>query len=197
MRGDGLFVHPVQDEAVMAGNGTIGLEIVEDLPDVDAVVCPFRGGGLVAGIESAVKDLSPRTRVYTVEPETAAPLARSLAAGEPKEVDYRPSFVDGAGGRLVLPTMWPRLRQLVDGALVATLDETAAAIRLLAMRAPGRGGRRGVGARRRPGRARGRRPGRLRRVRRQHRPGASRPHPGWRDAAMRATGTGGRPEAVC
>lgn len=132
---EGLFVHPVRDPAVMAGNGTIGLEIVEDLPEADAVVCPFGGGGLVSGIASAVKTLSPGTAVYAVEPETAAPLAASLAAGEPRAVEYRPSFVDGAGGRLVLPAMWPLVRELVDGSLVATLEETAAAVRLLASRA--------------------------------------------------------------
>ncbi len=131
----GLFVHPVQEAAVMAGNGTIGLEIVEDLPQVDAVVCPVGGGGLISGVASAVKALSPQTRVYAVEPETACPLFRSLAAAKRQHVDYRPSFVDGAGGRLVLPAMWPLLRELVDGAVVATLEETAAAVRLLACRA--------------------------------------------------------------
>ena len=132
---DGLFVHPVQDEPVMAGNGTIGLEIAEDLPRPDAVVVPLGGGGLVTGIGSALKQLSPRTRIYTVEPETAAPLAASLRFGEPHEVAYRPSFVDGAGGRLVLGPMWPRLQEIVDETLVVTLDETAAAVRQLAERA--------------------------------------------------------------
>src|SRR5262249_5111166 len=94
---DGYFGHPVQDERVMAGNGTIGLETAEDLADVDAVVVPIGGGGLVTGIGSAVKRLSPSTRVYTVEPETAAPLAASLPAGKPRDVHYQPSFVDGAG----------------------------------------------------------------------------------------------------
>src|SRR5207253_921752 len=88
---DGLFVHPVQDDLVMAGNGTIGLEILEDLPDADAVLVPYGGGGLTAGIASAVKALDPRVKVFSVEPETAAPLSASLAAGEPQEVEYRPS----------------------------------------------------------------------------------------------------------
>jgi threonine dehydratase len=131
---EGLFVHPVQDEGVMAGNGTIGLEILEDLPDPDAVLVPYGGGGLTSGIASALKQLRPETRIYAVEPETAAPLAASLAAGEPREVEYRPSFVDGAGGRSVLPKMWPLVRSLVDGALTVSLDETAAAVRLLAER---------------------------------------------------------------
>jgi threonine dehydratase len=131
---EGLFVHPVQDDRVMAGNGTIGLELVEDLPGLDAVVIPYGGGGLTAGIASAVKALKPEARVYTVEPETAAPLARSLEAGSPQEVEYEPSFVDGAGGRLVLPRMWPIVSSLVDAALTATLAETAAAVRLLAER---------------------------------------------------------------
>jgi threonine dehydratase len=132
---EGLFVHPVQDERVMAGNGTIGLEILEDLPDPDAVLVPFGGGGLVTGIASAVKALHPQTRVHAVEPETAAALNAALAAGQPTEADYRPSFVDGAGSRWVLPAMWPRVRSLVDGAYAASLDETAAAMRLLADRA--------------------------------------------------------------
>jgi threonine dehydratase len=131
---DGLFVHPVSDPAVMAGNGTIGLELLDDLPEPDAVVVPYGGGGLVSGIGSAVKQLRPETRVLAVEPETAAPLRASLAAGSPQEVDYRPSFVDGAGARLVLDTMWPIVSEVVDGALTATLDQTAAAIRLLAER---------------------------------------------------------------
>lgn len=131
---DGLFVHPVQDEAVMAGNGTIGLEILEDLPDPDVVLIPFGGGGLTVGIASAVRALRPETAIYAVEPETAAPLAAALAAGRPAEVEYRPSFVDGAGGRGVLPKMWPLVRELVDGALPASLDEAAGAVRLLAER---------------------------------------------------------------
>jgi threonine dehydratase len=131
---DGLFVHPVQDDLVMAGNGTIGLELLEDLPDLDAVVIPFGGGGLTAGIASAVKATKPGVRVYTVEPETAAPLARSLVAGAPQEVEYTPSFVDGSGGRLVLPGMWPIVSPLVDEARTASLDETAGAVRLLAER---------------------------------------------------------------
>jgi threonine dehydratase len=131
---DGLFVHPVQDERVMAGNGTIGLEILEDLPDVSAVLISFGGGGLTAGIASAVKAKSRGVRVYAVEPETAAPLNASLPAREPQEVEYQPSFVDGAGARVVLPAMWPIVSGLVDGAFTASLDETARAVRLIAER---------------------------------------------------------------
>ena len=132
---DGLFVHPVEDEAVMAGNGTIGLELVEQLPDLDAVVTPWGGGGLTTGIASAVKALRPGVRVITAEPEPAAPLAASLAAGEPTEIDFRPSFVDGAGGRALLPTMWDRARELVDQAVAVPLDDVARAMALLASRA--------------------------------------------------------------
>jgi threonine dehydratase len=132
---DGLFVHPVQDPAVMAGNGTIGLEIVDDLPDPDAVVIPYGGGGLVVGIASALKALRPEIRVYTAEPATGAALAAALPAGEPVDVDYAPSFVDGAGSRRVLDTMWPRVRELVDDAFAVPIAETAAAVRLLAGRA--------------------------------------------------------------
>jgi threonine dehydratase len=131
---DGFFIHPVEDERVMAGNGTIALEILEDLPDPDAVLVPFGGGGLVSGIASAIRALRPETKVYAVEPETAAALNAALAAGEPTEVEYRPSFVDGSGSRMVLPGMWPRVRDLIDGAFSASLEETAAAVRLMAER---------------------------------------------------------------
>ncbi len=131
---EGLFVHPVQDELVMAGNGTIGIELIEDLPDVDTVVIPFGGGGLSVGIASAVKQLRPTVRVLVVEPDTAAAVTAALAAGEPTEVEYTPSFVDGAGARTALPSMWPLVQEAIDGAEVATLGETAAAIRLLAER---------------------------------------------------------------
>jgi threonine dehydratase len=132
---DGLFIHPAYDRRVMAGNGTIGLEILDDLPEADAVLIPWGGGGLTTGIASAVKALHPSTRVYTVEPETAAPLAASFAAGEPREVEYRPSFVDGAGARVVDAGMWELARPLVDGALTVSLDDAAAAVRVLAERA--------------------------------------------------------------
>jgi threonine dehydratase len=131
---DGFFVHPVSDPAVMAGNGTIGLEILEDLPDVDAVVIPYGGGGLSAGIASALRARRPETRIYTVEPETAAAMVAARAAGEPTQIEYVPSFVDGAGSRSVLTDMWPQVAPLIDDALVATLAETAAAVRLLAER---------------------------------------------------------------
>lgn len=132
---DGLFVHPVEDELVMAGNGTIGLELVEDLDAFDTVVIPWGGGGLTTGIASAVKALRPAVRVVTAEPETAAPLAASLAAGEPTAIDFRPSFVDGAGGRALLPTMWDRARELVDEAVAVPLGEVEEAMRTLVSRA--------------------------------------------------------------
>jgi threonine dehydratase len=132
---EGLFVHPVVDERVMAGNGTIALEILEDLPDPDAVLVPYGGGGLVTGIASALRARRPATRVYAVEPETGAALNGALAASEPTDIDFRPSFVDGAGSPHVLPAMFERVRELIDGAFTASLDETAAAVRLLAERA--------------------------------------------------------------
>jgi threonine dehydratase len=132
---DGLFVHPVEDDAVMAGNGTIGLELVEDLKAFDAVVVPWGGGGLTTGIASAVKALRPETRIFTAEPETAAPLWASLQAGAPAEIEYQPSFVDGAGGRALLPTMWAHARELVDEAYAIPLESVAEAVRLLASRA--------------------------------------------------------------
>jgi threonine dehydratase len=131
---DGLFVHPVQDPAVMAGNGTIGLEILEDLPDPDTVVIPYGGGGLTTGIASAVKALRPGTRIVTAEPDTAAAMAAAHAAGHPADVDYRPSFVDGSGSRRVLDSMWPLVSSLVDDALAIPVAEVAAAVRTLAER---------------------------------------------------------------
>ena len=131
---EGLFVHPVQDPGVMAGNGTIGLEILEDLPDPDAIVIPYGGGGLTAGIASAVRALRPATKIITAEPEGGAALAAALAAGQPADVDYQPSFVDGSGSRRVLDSMWPLVSQLVDQALSIPVAEVAAAVRLLAER---------------------------------------------------------------
>ena len=130
----GAFIHPVSHPAVIAGNGTIGIEILDDLPDVDAVIIPYGGGGLSCGIATALRALKPKTRIYAVEVETAAPLAASLKAGQPVAVDYRPSFVDGIGGKSVLPEMWDMARELLDGSLVVSLDEVAAAIRMLAAR---------------------------------------------------------------
>jgi threonine dehydratase len=131
---EGLFVHPVTDPAVIAGNGTIGLEIVEDLPDVDAVVIPYGGGALSSGIASALRALKPDVKLYAAEVETAAPLAASLAAGKPVEVEYLASFTDGIGAPFLIPEMWPLVSQLLDGSLVVTLENVAAAIRLLAER---------------------------------------------------------------
>jgi len=132
---DGLFVHPVQDPGVMAGNGTIGLEILEDLPDPDAVVIPYGGGGLTVGIASAIRALRPATKIFTAEPETGAALTAALTAGHPADVDYRASFVDGAGSRRVLDSMWPLVAPLVDRALAIPVSEAAAAVRTLAERA--------------------------------------------------------------
>ncbi len=131
---DGTFIHAFDDPHVMAGNGTIGLEITEDLPDVDAIVIPWGGGGLLSGIGAAVRAIAPRCRIYAAECDIGAPFAASLRAGSPQAVDYRPSFVDGIGSRSVFPAMFDRGRALVDGALVASLDEIAAAVRIMAER---------------------------------------------------------------
>ena len=132
---DGFFVHPVEDELVMAGNGTIGLEVCEELDAFDTLIVPWGGGGLTTGVASAVKALRQGVRVVTAEPETAAPLAASFAAGEPVEIDYARSFVDGAGGRALLPSMWDRARELVDEAVAVPLAEVEEAMRTLAARA--------------------------------------------------------------
>ena len=143
----GRFVHPVSDPDVMAGNGTIGLEIAEDFAalgiggggaggaGVDTVLVPYGGGGLSSGIASALRALSPRTRVLASEVETAAPLTASFAAGAAVAIDHRPSFVDGIGGKSVLAEMWPIASALLAGTVVVSLEETAAAIRLLVERA--------------------------------------------------------------
>ena len=130
----GHFVHPVADVAVMAGNGTIGLEIVDELANVDAVVVPFGGGGLSCGIASALKALRPQVRVFAAEVATAAPLSAALAAGRPVRIEHERSWVDGIGSGSMLDEMWPVARELLDGSIVVSLDETAAALRTLVQR---------------------------------------------------------------
>lgn len=129
----GLFVHPVSDPSVMAGNGTIGLEIIEDLPDVESIIVPY-GGGLSVGIASAIRALKPGVRVYAAEVETAAPLAASWDSAEPRPAVYTPSFVDGIGGKTILTEIWPLVKALLDGPIVVSLREIADAIRLLVER---------------------------------------------------------------
>jgi threonine dehydratase len=131
---EAAFIHPFDDPRVMAGNGTIGLEILEDLPDVDTILAPWGGGGLAIGIAAAVQTLSPTCQVFAVEVETAAPLAASLRKGAVAVVDYEPSFVDGIGSKTVLPNMFELAKQYLAGSLMARLEDVAAAIRLLAER---------------------------------------------------------------
>jgi threonine dehydratase len=131
----GHFVHPFDDDRFISGNGTIGLEIVEDLPDVDAVIAPIGGGGLLAGIAAALAELRPTAAVYAAEPETAAPLSASFAAGAASRFSgWTASFVDGAGGKSVLPSMWPLLQARVTSSLVVSLEEVARAMRVVADR---------------------------------------------------------------
>jgi threonine dehydratase len=133
-RMEGYFVHPFDDDRFIAGNATAALEILEDLPDVDVVIAPLGGGGLLSGIDAAMRELKPQVRVFAAEPETAAPLAASLAAGRAVYYEnWTPSFVDGAGGKSVLATMWPLLSRL-SGSIVVPLDEVAAAMKLVAER---------------------------------------------------------------
>jgi threonine dehydratase len=131
----GLFVHPVDNERVMAGNGTIGLELLEQLDGFDTVVVPYGGGGLLTGIASAVKAERPEVRFVVAEPETGAPVAATLAAGIPTAVDYKPSFVDGSGSRELITRVWEQASQLIDDGFALPLDEVAAAVRLVAERA--------------------------------------------------------------
>lgn len=134
-RGDetmgGRFIHPVSDADVMAGNATVALEILEDVPDVAAIVVPYGGGGLSCGIASAVRQLAPHVKVFAAEVSTAAPLAPALAAGGPVPTPYAPSFVDGIGGRTVLAEMWPLASTLLDGSRVVSLAQVAEAWRLV------------------------------------------------------------------
>src|SRR6266568_6973126 len=129
-----IFIHPFADSRMIAGNGTIGLEILQDLPRVDSVIVPFGGGGLSVGIASAIRALNDQVGVYACEPETAAPLAASFAAGSPREVNRVPSFVDGAGGKSVLPEIWRLASKLLMGSFPVSLKETAASVKLLAER---------------------------------------------------------------
>ena len=131
---EATFIHAFDDVNVMAGNGTIALEIIEDLPEFDAVVVPWGGGGLTCGIAAALRALNSQCKIYAAEVATAAPLGVSLAAGSPQTVDYQPSFVDGIGARVVFPQMLERAQQLIDGSLVAELDEVKSALRLMAER---------------------------------------------------------------
>lgn len=130
---EGTFVHPFDDHNFIVGHASMGVEILEDLPETSAVIGAIGGGGLVAGVGSAIKLLRPEIKVWGAEPETAAPAALSFAKGSPQVfTDWQPSFVDGAGGKSVFPTMWERMRHVVDGSIVVSLDETRHAMRLMA-----------------------------------------------------------------
>ena len=131
---EATFIHAFDDLDVMAGNGTIGSELLEDLPEVDAVVIPWGGGGLSCGIAAVLRARAPRVRIYAAEIESGAPLAASLAAGEPRTVEYKPSFVDGIGSKMVFASMFERAGRLLDGSLVVTLAEAARAMKLVAER---------------------------------------------------------------
>ncbi len=131
---EGAFIHAFDDPHVMAGNGTIALEILEDLEDPDAVVIPWGGGGLTCGIASTMRVMRPACKVFTAEVATAAPLAASFAAGKPTEIDYQPSWVDGIGAKAVFPQMFERARRVIDGALMADLTAVADALRLMVQR---------------------------------------------------------------
>ncbi len=132
----GTFVHPFDDHNFIAGHGTMGLEILEDAPDVVAVVGAVGGGGLIVGVASAIKALWPAVKVWSAEPETAAPAARSFAMGGPQAFpEWKASFVDGAGGQSLFPRMWERMKPLLDGCIVVSLDQTRQAMRLMAEKA--------------------------------------------------------------
>ena len=130
---EGTFVHPFDDENFIAGNATMGIEILEDAPETAAVVAAIGGGGLIAGLGSAMKALKPGIKVWGAEPETAAPAALSFATGSPQIfADWKYSFVDGAGGKSIFPRMWQRMNRVVDGSIVVSLEETRRAMKLMA-----------------------------------------------------------------
>jgi threonine dehydratase len=130
---EGTFIHPFDNQDFIAGHGTMGLEIVEDLPDVRAVICAIGGGGLITGVGSAVKAMKPEVEIIGAEPETAAPYAHSLEEGGPSTFpNWQASFVDGAGGQSVTERMWQRMRPIAGRSIVVTLDETRQAMRLIA-----------------------------------------------------------------
>jgi threonine dehydratase len=132
---EGTFIHPFDSDDFIAGNATIGLEIIEDLPEVETVIAPIGGGGLVTGVASGVRARKPAVAVFGAEPETAAPVAHAFATGKASAFPHwQASFVDGAGGKSLFPAMWERLRPVVDGSIVVSLDETKRAMRLLAER---------------------------------------------------------------
>jgi threonine dehydratase len=131
---EGLFIHPVDNARVMAGNGTIGLELLEQLSDFDTVAVPYGGGGLLTGIASAVKQARPEVKFFAVEPETGAPATATLRAGTPTAVEYTPSFVDGSGSRELIPRVWEQALQLLDGAVAMSIADVADAVRLIAER---------------------------------------------------------------
>ncbi len=131
---DAVFIHSFDDDRVRAGNGTIGIEILEDQPDIDTVLIPWGGGGLATGIATALRALKPSLRIYAVEAETGAPLTAALKAGSPQTVDYQPSWVDGIGSKSVFANMLVMAQELLDGSFTASLDEIAAAVRLMAER---------------------------------------------------------------
>lgn len=128
---EGVFIHAFDDPDVMAGNGTIALEILEDLPDPDAVIIPWGGGGLTCGIASTLRQLRPTCKVFAAEVATAAPLASALRTGALTPIEYVPSFVDGIGSKAVFPQMFERAKELIDGSLVAELNDVAQAVKLL------------------------------------------------------------------
>ena len=133
---EGTFVHPFDGHDFIAGHGTMGLEILEDAPDAAAVITSIGGGGLITGVGSAVKALKPEIKVWGAEPETAAPMTRSLAMGSPQTFpEWKASFVDGAGGQSVFPRMWQRMQPVVDGTIVVSLEETQRAMKLIAEKA--------------------------------------------------------------
>jgi threonine dehydratase len=133
---DGTFIHPFDDDNFIAGHATMGLEVLEDLPNVTAVIASIGGGGLITGVGSAIKALTPDTKIFGVEPETAAPAALSFEKGSPQAFkNWKASFVDGAGGQSMFPRMWERMKPVVDGYIVVTLEQTKNAMRLLAEKA--------------------------------------------------------------
>jgi len=127
-------VHPFDSHTTIAGQGTVGLEIAEDVPDADVVVVPIGGGGLIAGVATAVKGLRPGARVIGVEPEGSDAMRRGLAAGKPVRIDPA-SIADGLNAPFAGERTLPIVRDLVDEVVLVSEDELTDAMRFLYGRA--------------------------------------------------------------
>jgi threonine dehydratase len=125
------LIHPFDDVHVMAGQGTVGLEICDDVHDLDVLIVPVGGGGLLSGVATAVKARSPRTRIIGVEPVGAAAVSAALAAGAPVRLERVASIADGLGAPATSAQVMEHVHGRVDDVVIVDDDTIAAALRLL------------------------------------------------------------------